>query len=43
MNSIRRRLLLTLLVSMTFVMLLGAYATYTVAQNEANAMPLESL
>ena len=38
MNSIRRNLLVTLLVGMTVVMMLGAYATYRVAQNEANAI-----
>lgn len=38
MNSIRRTLLVTLLVGMSAVMLIGAYATYRVAQNEANTI-----
>jgi two-component system OmpR family sensor kinase len=38
MNSIRRTLLVTLLLSMSIVMLSGAYATYRVAQNEANSI-----
>jgi len=36
MNSIRRTLLVALIVGMSLVMLIGAYATYRVAQNEAN-------
>ena len=38
MKSIRRNLLVALLLSMSIVMLLGAYATYLVAQNEANSI-----
>ena len=38
MNSIRRKLLLTLIGAMTAVMLLGAVATYTAAREEANAL-----
>lgn len=38
MTSIRKTLLVTLLGGMSIVMLLGAYATYVVAQNEANAI-----
>ena len=36
MNSIRRKLLITLIGAMTAVMLLGAVATYTAARQEAN-------
>lgn len=38
MNSIRKTLLITLLSGMGIVMLVGAYATYRVAQNEVNAV-----
>jgi two-component system OmpR family sensor kinase len=38
MKSIRRNLLVTLLISIAVVMLSGAYATYRVAQNEANSI-----
>ena len=38
MNSIRRKLLLTLIGAMTAVMLLGAVATYTAAREEASAL-----
>ena len=38
MNSIRRKLLFTLIGAMTVVMLLGAGATYTAARDEANSL-----
>jgi len=38
MNSIRRKLLLTLIGAMSAVMLLGAAATYSAAREEANAL-----
>ncbi|MEJ2397279.1 MAG: histidine kinase dimerization/phospho-acceptor domain-containing protein [Gammaproteobacteria bacterium] len=38
MKSIRRTLLVTLLVGMSTVMIIGAYATYRVARNEANTI-----
>lgn len=38
MKSIRRTLLVTLLVGMSVVMIVGAYATYRVAQTEANTI-----
>lgn len=38
MNSIRRTLLYTLLLSISIVMLSGAYITYRVAQNEVNTI-----
>lgn len=38
MKSIRRTLLVTLLVGMSTVMVIGAYATYRVARNEANTI-----
>ena len=38
MKSIRRNLLVTLLISMSLVMLAGAFATYLVAKNEVNSI-----
>lgn len=38
MKSIRRTLLVTLLVGLSVVMIIGAYATYRVAQTEANTI-----
>jgi len=38
MKSIRHTLLVALILGMSLVMLIGAYATYRVAQNEANAI-----
>jgi two-component system, OmpR family, sensor kinase len=43
MTSIRRKLLLALLAAMSAVMLLAAFATYRVAENQVNAMFDEQL